>query len=200
MGEATTFDGSFWDVSSSMTAGGNSRLSDLLNKTFDSGFIPKVPEPGHDDSYVSPDKETKKEVTLSDPELGQKIRDHVANLLKELSKVDDSNDARENLIYDLQSLATYRAGWDGEDAESIAQVSIDSAVEFVHGFTGEITFDAYPDPDGTAGISAELEDDRILLSFKKDKTIAYFIKRGPKVNRGYGEDRQTIYKILDTLL
>jgi len=90
--------------------------------------------------------------------------------------------------------------WDGEDAEIIAPNAIDSALEFLQSYCGNLEFDAFPDPDGSVGLQADTSTGRILLGFLGDDTVAYFIRKGEEIQRGHGIPHTSFNKLLNALL
>lgn len=87
-------------------------------------------------------------------------------------------------------------GWDGEDAEQISRIAIDSALNFIKFTPYQIAYDAFPESDGSVGLQADTVGGRILLSFAEDGTAAYLIRKNGAVHRGHGATNGTINKLL----
>lgn len=185
----TTFNDLLWNTNSSSTADTNHRLIDRVRQTIDPNNWPKKQPPA---SEISP--------TVKDSDQYRFIDNSLFKWLQDLSKADYVDNAKKDLFFEVRELAALPRCWDGGDAEKIAQESIDSAVDYIKNYQADLFFDAYPDPDGTVGLRADFANGRVLLSFAKDGTIAYLIRKGKKINRGHGEDHHTINKLLQTLI
>ena len=109
-------------------------------------------------------------------------------------------DSKSELRNEIINLGVFLRGWDGGEAEPIAKDSIESALKFIEEDISQLPFDAYPDPDGSVGLQADLADGRILLSFAEDGTVAYLIRIGNAVHRGRGANYETVNKLFATLI
>jgi hypothetical protein len=176
------------------------RIGDALDPDKWRRNIPPDLESIPTSSKLEAKQQIPKSDTGADPDQNLRIEKSLIDWLEALSKVDDDLDAQEELRQEIESLSVFQRGWDGEGAEAIMQESIDSAVSYVENYETDLQFDAYPDPDGTVGLRADLSNGRVLLSFAKDGTVAYLIRKDKKVNRGHGEDHHTVNQLLETLL
>lgn len=89
--------------------------------------------------------------------------------IKEYVLIDGRNLNREVLTA-IQDFKELKSCWDGDDAEPIAFEAVDSAHQFLESYSGNLIFDAFPDPDGSVGLQADFEEGRaILISMMLEK-------------------------------
>lgn len=105
-----------------------------------------------------------------------------------------------NVLSELPSFKNLRAGWDGDDAEPIALGAINNAQTFLESYHGGLSFEAFPDPDGSVGLQADFSEGRVILSFDDAGEVAYLIRKNKAVHRGHGATHETINSLFSSLL
>ena len=87
----------------------------------------------------------------------------------------------------LEELAHLKEGWDGHSAAPISLDSIEYAKQFIDRLNNRAAiFEPFPDPDGTVGLEAHMNDISVYLNFSATGTIAYVVKHADAVHRGHG--------------
>lgn len=89
------------------------------------------------------------------------------------------------LISEIMKVAEHNyPNWDGDGAEPISPVAVETALFFAENYNGFMQFEASPDPDGSVELEATFPNGCAILSFLKDERVAYFIRVGENKHRG----------------
>ena len=109
-------------------------------------------------------------------------------------------DMDKELQREILAFQELQACWDGDDAEPIALKAIDNANNFLESYKGHLTFESFPDPDGSVGLQADFAEGRVILSFDEAGEVAYLIRKDKAVHRGHGATHEIINRLFSSLL